>query len=272
VDGYIFDFRLGYVRAGCELQGFDVIGGESAETLVALGGCTTPEQAKSGKSWANALHERDGRRMLCGCTDGYSSAQILTMFIREVPLLAPKLVVCLSGFYNIAYKLGLVQNKKDAAFLSLHPFATPGHLHFYRKITSRFGLGNDEVFYGEENAMPAWELWLRHMGDINCLCEEFGMGFKALLQPCVFSGGYMRNGRENAFLREHYGVTDQELMDFHDGFQREYAEISSRAKKLGYIRDLSGLFDGREDVYTNACHFKEEYLPELAAGIKEAIA
>jgi hypothetical protein len=276
VEGYIFDYRLGYVRAGCGLQGFDVIGGESADKLVALGGYTTPEQAKAGKSWAGALQGIDGRQMLCGCTDGYSSAQILTMFIREVPLLAPKLVVCLSGFYNIAYRLGFIQNnkwhnKKDAAFLSLHPFATPGHLHFYRKITSRFGLGNDEVFYGEENAMPAWELWLRHMGDINCLCEEFGIGFKALLQPCAFSGGYRRNERENASLREYYSLNNQELEDFHAGFRREYAEIASRAKGLGFIRDISGLFDGCEDVYTDACHVQEEYLPALSAEIKEAI-
>jgi hypothetical protein len=193
------------------------------------------------------------------------------MFIREVPLLAPQQCLCLSGFYNIAYRLGLIQNRKDAAFLSLHPFATPGHLRFYREITPGFGIGNDEVYYGEENAMPAWELWLRHMGDINCLCEEFGMGFKALLQPCVFSGGYRRSERENAFLREYYGVTDQELAEFHAGFQHEYAEITARAKELGFIADLSGLFDSREDVYADASHVKEEFLPELASGIEEVI-
>jgi hypothetical protein len=193
------------------------------------------------------------------------------MFIREVPLLAPRLTVCLSGFNNIAYRLGLVKNKKDAAFLSLHPFATPGHLHFYRKITPRFGIGNDEVFYGEENAMPAWELWLRHMGDLSCLCEEFGIEFKALLQPCVFSGTYKRNERETALLRDVYDITDAELEAFHKGFQREYAEITKRAKDLNYIADLSGLFDGRMDVYLDACHIKEEYLPELAANIAEVI-
>jgi hypothetical protein len=272
MEGYIFDYRLGYVRAGCELQGFDVIGLESAERIVALGGYTTPEQAKAEQGWANALHGLTGKsQILCGCTDGYASAQILTMFIREVPFLAPKLVVCLSGFYNIAYRLGLVVNKKDAAFLSLHPFATPGHLHFYREITPRFGIGNDEVFYGEENAMPAWELWLRHMGDINCLCEEFGMEFKAILQPCVFSGAYRRNERESASLRAFYGLTDDELKGFHAGFQREYAEIAKRAKDEGYIADLSGMFDGHENVYANACHVKEEHVPELAARITEAI-
>jgi hypothetical protein len=272
VEGYVFDYRIGYVRAGCELQGFDVIGPESADRIVALGGYTAPGQAKGGLGWANALHGLAGEsQILCGCTDGYASGQILTMFIREVPLLAPKLVVCLSGFYNVAYRLGFVQNKKDAAFLSLHPFATPGHLHFYREITSRFGLGKDEVYYGEENAMPAWELWLRHMGDMNCLCEEFGMGFKAILQPCAFSGAYRRNERENASLKAFYGLTDEELEGFHAGFQREYAEIAERAKDMGYVYDLSGMFDSHEDVYADACHVKDEHMPELAARIAEVI-
>jgi hypothetical protein len=272
VEGYIFDYRIGYVRAGCELQGFDVIGKDSGEKIVALGGYTTPAQAKGEKSWANALHRLAGKsQILCGCTDGYASGQILTMFIREVPLLAPKLVVCLSGFYNIAYRLGFVQNKKDAAFFKLHPFATPGHLHFYRQITARFGIGKDEVYYGEENGMPAWELWLRHMGDINCLCEEFGIRFKALLQPCVFSGAYRRSEREDAFLRERYGVTDAELDAFQAGFQQEYAEITKGAMDLSYIADLSCMFDSHEDVYADACHVKDGLMPELAAKIAEVI-
>ena len=269
MDGYIFDYRLGYVREGCALQGFDVIN-ESNNRLVALGGYITPEQAKSGTSWAHELQKAvANRQILSGCTDGYSSAQILTMFIREVPLLAPKSVLCLSGFYNIAYRLGFIQNKADATLLSLHPFATPGHLYFYREIGSRLGIGNDEFYHGEENATPAWELWLRHMGDINCLCEEFGMGFTALLQPCVFSGGYRRSERESAFLRKYYGLTDAQLEEFFECFQREYAEISSRAKDLEYITDLSGIFDNHADVYADACHVRDEYLGELVAKIAE---
>ncbi len=273
MQGYIFDYRLGYVREGCALQGFDKIGEDGGARVAALGGYTAPEEAAAGNSWAHGLHLAAAGKyqILSGCTDGYSSAQILTMFVREVPLFKPKAVICLSGFYNVAYKLGLVQNKKDAAFLSLHPFATPGHLHFYRKITPRFGIGNDGVFYGEENQTPAWELWLRHMKDIKCLCEEFDISFVSFIQPCVFSGAYVRNERENGFLREQYGLTDIELEKFHAGFQAEYGQIAEHAKGLEYIKDLSCLFDGVGDVYTDACHVREEFLPELAAEIAEGL-
>ncbi len=274
MQGYIFDYRLGYVRKDCALPGFDKIGEDGGERLAALGGYTTHGQAVAGKSWAHLLHLAGAGKyqILSGCTDGYSSAQILTMFVREIPLLAPITVVCLSGFYNVAYKLGLVQNKKDAAFLRLHPFATPGHLHFYRKITPRLGLGNDEVFYGEENPIPAWKLWLRHMGDINCLCEEFGINFVAFLQPCVFSGTYRRSKRENAFLRERYGLSDSELKKISSGFGREYAQIAENAKGLEYIKDLSRIFDNHNDIYEDACHVREVFLPELAAAIAEGMA
>ena len=105
MEGYIFDYRLGYVREGCTLTGFDVIGGDGAQygRIVTLGGCTTPEIAQNGQSWAHALYKHAGGKyqILNGCTDGYSSAQILTMFIREAILLKPKLVVCLSGYCQI---------------------------------------------------------------------------------------------------------------------------------------------------------------------------
>ena len=267
MDGYIFDYRLGYIRDDCKYEGFDLIGAEDALEcrIVTLGGYTTPQQARDGRSWVNALHKQKDRKhqILNGCTDGYSSAQILTLFIRDVILFSPKLVLCLSGFYNTAYKLGLVQNKSDTAFLSTHPFATPGHLHFYREITSRFGLGNDEVYYGTENHLPAWELWLRQMMEIKCLCDEFDIEFKSFLQPCVFSGKYRRSERENSFLRECYAITDYEIEKFHAEFQREYAEIIARTNDIDCITDLSGVFDDHETVYTDAYHVRDEFLPVL---------
>ena len=271
MEGYIYDYRLGYIRANCTLAGFDVYGSDDAPKgcIVTLGGYTTPEQARDGRTWAECLYNQySGEyQILSGCTDGYSSAQILTMFIREVILLKPKLVICLSGFYNIAYKLGLIRNKADAVFLKTHPFATPGHLHFYRKITSPFGLGSDEVYYGMENYFPAWELWLRHMSEIKCLCDEFGIELKAILQPCVFSGKYRINERERTFIREHYMINDEEIEGYRVGFQREYAEIAKHTGDLRYSADISGVFDACEDVYDDACHVSEVFLTSLTEGM-----
>jgi hypothetical protein len=270
MDGYMFDYRLGYVRSGCAMPGFDTIGrGGAPHRLVTLGGYTTPEMARTGRSWVHALSRRAGEKvhMLNGCTDGYSSAQILTLFLREVILFKPERVLCLSGFYNIAYRLGFVQSRSDAALLRTHPFATPKQICFLHGITTKFGLDNDEVFYGEENLLPAWELWLRQMAELRCLCAEFGLEFTSFLQPCVFSGEYRRGEEENAFLRGQYGLADEELEAFHAGFQREYARIAACAKELEYIRDLSGLFDGCENVYADACHVRDEFLPNLAEGM-----
>ena len=53
MEGYIFDYRLGYIRDGCELTGFDVLGNDDAPDgrIVTLGGYTTPETAKNRLSY-----------------------------------------------------------------------------------------------------------------------------------------------------------------------------------------------------------------------------
>ena len=271
MEGYIYDYRLGYIRDGCALTGFDVYGGDNAPNgrIVALGGYTTPGQVRGGKTWAECLYDKlyGKYQILSGCTDGYSSAQILIMFLREAILLKPKLVICLSGFYNIAYKLGLIQNEADAELLRTHPFATPGHLHFYKKIMSRFWLGNNEIFYGLENHSPAWETWLRHMAEINCVCDEFDIMFRAFLQPSIFSDHYVTGERETAFLREHYVISDEDIARYRGAFRREYAEVSERIGDIGYITDISGVFDACEDVYKDAYHVKDDFLPTLTEGM-----
>ncbi len=260
----MFDYRLGYVREGCKMLGFDVIG-SGAKRIVALGGYSTPEMARNGQTWAHALNRQLGEdsQIINGCTDGYSSAQILTMFIREVLLFEPETVVCLSGFYDIAYRLGFTENKADADFLRVHPFTTPGQLHFLRGITSGLGLGREQVFYGEENHLSASGLWLLHIADMHCLCEEFGIEFKAFLQPCVFSGGYNLSEREHAYLREYYGLSNEEIESFCSGFKSEYASIAKKAQDLDYVIDLSAVLDGCEDAYIDACHVKHEFVHRI---------
>ena len=271
MEGYIFDYRLGYVRDGCTLPGFDVFGTDDAPCgrIVAIGGYTTPEPLQSGRSWVELLYRKlEGKyQILSGCTDGYSSAQILTMFIRDAVLFRPKLVICFSGFYDIAYKLGFVENKADAELLKTHSFSTPGQIAFLRRLTPHFGLGNYKVYYGQSNDMPACELWLRRMAEIKCLCDEFEIGFRSALQPCVFSGKYVRSEEESSFLREYYKISDDAVEAFRARFQQEYREITIRAEALDYIVDLSGVFDHHKDVYYDACHAKDEYFALLAEEI-----
>ena len=271
MEGYTFDYRLGYVRAECAFSGFDIIGDDRAPNgrIVTLGGYTTPEIARTGMSWVHALYKKTGGRyqIYNGCTDGYSSAQILTMFIREAVLLKPKLVICFSGFYNIAYKLGFIKNKMDAELIKSHPFSTPGQLDFYNKITSRFGLGNDEVFFGTENSLSAWELWLYQMEQINCLCAEFNIEFKTLLQPCVFSGIYQINDRERSLICDSYKLSSEEVEKFRTRFQREYTLIKEGAKERDFFIDLSNVYDDCKDVYADASHVQDRFITALTENV-----
>lgn len=271
VEACIFDYRLGYVRADCEASGFDVLGGDDAPggRIVTLGGYTTPEQAKNHTSWADSLYEQFGGKyqILNGCTNGYTSAQEMTMLIRDVILLKPKLVICLSGFYNFAYKLGFLKDRHFAEILKTHPFTTPGQIEFYNKITARFGLGNDKIYYGEENHLPAWEYWLSHVDITHCLCKEFGIRHMTFLQPCIFSGNYTRSRSEDDALIEAYDMTTDELNQFAAEFRKQYAQVAMHTVECRYVADLSSLFDGIQNVYLDACHVKPDYLWKMISKV-----
>jgi hypothetical protein len=173
----MFDYRVGYVRSGTAMPGFDVYGGENAgHSIVALGGA---------EGWARSLHKLMGEdfRVYDGCTDGHTTAQAMIMLIRDGLLLKTDMAVCVSGYYNFAYRLGVGVSESDAGILKTHPFATPNHIRYHKAIAERMGLGNGRIYYGAEVSAPAWETWAEHLKIMNALCAEFGMAFQAFLQP-----------------------------------------------------------------------------------------
>jgi hypothetical protein len=173
----MFDYRAGYVRAGTTIPGFDVYGKENAKrSVLALGG---------SEGWAKSLHGLLGGdfRVYDGCAEGHTTAQAMIMLIRDGLLLKPDVAVCVSGYYNFAYALGVGVSESDAEILRSHPFATPNHIRYYTAITERMGLGNGKIYYGADVSAPAWETWAEHLKIMNALCAEFGMAFAAFLQP-----------------------------------------------------------------------------------------
>lgn len=275
LDGYIYDYRLGYVR-GTGNAGFDFFNAPDAPAgrIVALGGYTTPKSAKENSSWTDRLAEiLPDYQIISGCTDGYTSAQMLTSLIRDGVLFSPEYIICLCGFNNFAYKLGFLcpDERQNAELFRTRPFTTPKQAAFLKTITSRFGLGKDEIYYGEENNAPAHEFLLMQLDMMQCLCEEFGIKFKAFLQPCIFSGAYAISERENESLCSSYSITPPELGRFADDFRDMYKKTSSEAAGLSYVRDLSGIYNGETDVYTDACHVKPEYLQKISSAIAEEL-
>ena len=192
--GYMFDYRAGYVRSGTAIPGFDVYGPEDAEhSVISLGGC---------ENWAKPLCEQLGGewRVYDGCADGHTTAQAMIMLIRDGLLLKPDIIVCVSGYYDFAYQLGIDVSESDAAILKAHPFVTPRQIVYYTAITERlgigWGIGCQKIHYGAKIDKPAYETWCKHLRDMNALCTEFGIAFAAFLQPNLYP--------ENQRLAEYY--------------------------------------------------------------------
>lgn len=202
--GVRFDYRLGYVKSGTELPGFDVYGSmEGLRQPVERGGNTRIVTLGSCEGWAEELYKLLGgdTQLLDGSTDGYTSAQAMLMLIRDGLLIKPKNVICVCGYYDFAYKLGVGVNAHDAEILKNHPFATPNQIAYYTAITERWGLGHQGIYYGEPNAKPAYETWLEHMRIMNGLCEEFAIKFDAFLHPV--------ERIDNPGLRDYYAKAEK---------------------------------------------------------------
>lgn len=277
-NGLRFDYRLGYVRANTPFSGFDVIGEDGAPRILLLGGYTTTNQATSKQTWADCLYDlfkadRRPVQIINGDTDGYTSAQEMMMCIRDGVLLKPDAVICLSGFYNFAYKLGFV--KKDVAefveILQNHSFTNYGQLEFYQSFTSRFGLGKDTMYYGEKTKTSAWQYWLEHTDMIHCICEEFEIKHMTLLQPSMFSGEYKPSNREKDTLAKLYGFTDIEMQRFNKDFRKIYQNLRQGVEDCPYIANISDLFDNENDIYVDACHTDEKYTIRIAEAIYKQI-
>ncbi|MDR1688169.1 MAG: hypothetical protein LBS21_06105 [Clostridiales bacterium] len=195
----MYDFALGYVRAN-KANGFDVLGNDASPNgrIVTLG-CG---------DWPIPLFYElnDEYQIYNGCTPGYTSAQCMLMLIRDCILLEPKKIICVCGYFNFAYSLGIGVSAKDEEILKSHPFVTPNHIKYYTFLTERKGLGNTEIYYGEDTNVPAYKTWLSDLKAMNAICDEFEIDFHAFLQP--------NPGTQNPLLNEYYKKATELIKPF----------------------------------------------------------
>jgi hypothetical protein len=280
-DGFVFDYRLGYVRntGDIEYLGFDVLGDDGGTRILTLGGYTTAEQAKENRAWVNKLYNRfkeDGKsvQIINGDTDGYTSAQEMMMLIRDGILFNPKVVICLSGFYNFAYKLGLVKKEEQdlKEHLQKYPFVNAKQLTYYNDITANMGIGYDKIYCGEENNTPPAEYWIQHTDIMHNICEAFNIQYKTFLQPCIFSGNYKASKNERVMLSREYALSQGDILKAKSAFMETYNHAETYIKQRDYIEDISHEFDNEKDsIYIDAVHLNDEALKSLVNRIYEVI-
>ncbi|MCM1498877.1 MAG: SGNH/GDSL hydrolase family protein [Clostridium sp.] len=268
----VLDPHLGHahISSNEEYPGFikyECINSESTNPVVilALGGSTTSAYGVRQKPWSEYLSEILIKNSIehiiyCGGTDSYTASQELIKLIRDGLWLKPDYVISYGGINNMS-------------ILSKTPFVHYYQKEFYdgvvKSITSSHWGAMRGVNYGVEPDCDNFKYWFIQIKMMNAICEEFGIGYKAFLQPILYSKERIDSKDADldivflngcGFLSEYSsGKLVSLSMDETDYAYKLYKSalhFRNMAKKVyeSWFCDLSDLFDGQSGIYIDPCH------------------
>jgi len=218
------------------LPGIRVIGAQGKEDvrIVVLGGSTSTDGILRATSWVRLLYQKltfEGEKVtIYDCAGaGEDVLQELLRLIRDGVHLKPQYVVSMSGVNNRIHGIRGVENKANLK-----------HTLDWYKILSP----DAPCVSGIPIRENAFGYWLRMQKIIKAVAELNGSRYFCYLQP-------IKEAKENLTLFEksvHYsGDTDNESAAFRNG-----------ARDDDFYVNLLSLFDEKDGMFTDICHYSEE--------------
>lgn len=247
----LFDPILGFSRID-DIVGFKRFGTNDGKLLriVTLGGSTTDFSYSGIQSWPELLHEHLNAQgvpnvIYNGGISGYMSAQERDKFIRDVLPLKPHIVLCLSGINDVSWN----HCRKDA----------PHYPSYMVEQVFTPSLENSKKDYtlGYSPELSDYANWYDNQSLIGGIASEFGIKYHCFLQPCIFSGHYLKSEFEDGWLSvllkdglmEHRAVKR-----IYEGWRSFYDGADRLIRENPFIHDFSCIFDGFSGVYLDGIH------------------
>lgn len=261
------DVNLGYTYKSSSLNSEDGFmkyefynGRVEPIKILTLGGSTTYPYTRE-MCWSQILSQILKENGISHCIYnggmvGYRVSQELVKLIRDGLNLKPDIAISYSGA-NDMYK-------------RKYPF-----VHYRQKDLFEIMADHMErytnVNYGVPTADSPFESWFKYEKTMKAICEEFGIKFKAFLQPVLLMANVLSHRAINLLANEGIFVDsaeknfiffDEEIMDLnrkenikilHD-FQNSILKVLDSNE---WLCDLSDLFDTRQEVYIDSCHVFE---------------
>lgn len=254
---YILDPCVGYnftCRTDDHIPGFVELGSADAtSTIVLLGGSTTDETNYPFRSWGCCLADKFVQngykvKVFNGGCGGYRSSQELVKLIRDVIPLRPNVVISYTG-YNDAYPIRVGNKGRQYPFI--HIFQED----VFRQISEHYEYRNSDNVTSENYTLglpderSPEERFADNIRMMDSICTEFGIQFKAFLQPCFIT---KENSAQEKEMSMHFEF-------FHDGFEEGLRHFYQNAEQieLECMEDITWLFDHEDDVYLDVCHVNE---------------
>lgn len=253
-------------------HGFFVVGDpedRSALRIVTLGGSTTESGGLPGP-WPEQLRELLAAEgvpsvIFNGGVAGYNSDQEMLKLVRDVPGLAPAIVISYDGVNEIrdGRKHGLTYgNPMQERVLALA--IAGGSSRLFPNLTALLrraagGSGIAGVEYGLPRPLSGAQAWLRNVRIMRGVCRGLGIRYLGVLQPALGVGAYRPSENERRLARRS-NLPDKDYPSF-------YSEARTLARAEEGVADLTEVFRGLHDVFVDDCHVT----PEGNAAVANAV-
>lgn len=240
--------------------------------IVVLGNSTADPSTGNLKSWSEILFELFDRNNIDvtiynGAITGYSSTQEYLKLNRDVLTLNPDLVISFSGYNDV------IGNSTVDNFPYLHKYENK----FYEFLKNHTRMAPDSMYVRNVNnvthGLPTdkkdYQIWVDNMRKMNAVCTEFSIKFRAYLQPMVEYLSAEKTKEQKKIIDEFENITHcftmaQDEIAFCEG-------ALSIIKNYSYIKDLTGIFKGKYNMYYDTCHCTQHGNEVLAEAIYQDI-
>lgn len=239
----VVDSLLGHSEYG-EKTGFHVYGKENSDDIkiVVLGGSTSNDGTFRGICWPKLLYQKlidsgISVSIYNGAHCGNGVVEELLRLLRDVYVLKPDYVISMSG----------VNNSSD--------FPVENRFYMEHMRTKEEQDFRTEYFRGLQLEESNFEFWLRMEKVMKATVEVYGAKFLCYLQPMKF------------------GKPDMSLFEkcIHDDEKRDGYSLRARSSRNDFYKNLIDLFDNKDDMFIDACHYSEEGKAVLADIVYEDI-
>lgn len=254
------DSLLTLNRAEEDLIGFRKFSNSFSDSIkiVILGNSTADPSTGNLKSWSEMLYEKFvaanmNVAIYNGAITGYSSTQEYLKLNRDVLLLEPDMVISFSGYNDV------IGNSTVEKFPYLHKYENK----FYEFLKQNSKLAPDSMYvrnvtnvtHGLENEKKDYEIWVNNMRKMHAICTEFDIKFRAYLQPMVEYRKAIKSEAQERIINEYMKLMGclniaHDEISFCEGARR-------KIQKYNYIKDLTGIFEGKYNTYYDTCHCTE---------------
>lgn len=256
------DSLLGFSRIEDDIPGFAIFGDkDTAEfSMVILGNSTSDPSTGMIKSWSEMLFDTLSNKginvvLYNGATTGYCSTQEFLKFNRDVIELCPDLVISFGGYNDI----------EGTSSVEQYPFLHKYSQKFYRFLLDNPRLAPDSMYmrsvqqvsHGNKTKEEDCDIWINNMQKIKAICDLNDIQFLAFFQPMLETENVNTNIITERIIQDFYRLSDVSKEEVHKKTEEYSKKIRSRIKDFDYIKDCTGWFKNKTNVFYDTCHYTE---------------